>query len=538
MCFLTGPLPTFSQQSDGNEAAEFTLSPDDPAVRHVMEIQDVITDVVLGIDGVVGLGTGMTLEKVPALVIFTETEEAAKALPHELAGIPVVTYVCGTPEPLAASAPTTDYAKSFALRKETVDRTSRLERPVPIGVSTGNWNDCSGGTIGVRVRNGNNYYILSCNHVFARTNYAALNEKVVQPGRGDVSCNLYPADTIGFLADYETIIHSTSANNLMDAAMVRVDPWIVSNRTPTDGYGIPSATIAVASVSMSLKKYGKTTGLTTTSVVAINATINMNYGVVTRFINQIVTFSSSTFVDVGDSGSLVVTNTSQNRPVGLVFGKSGGYTFINPIGPILSRFNVQVDDDVNNPLPVELTSFSARLQEKDVQLKWQTATELQNFGFYVQRSGDKKNWEELDFVAGGGTVFSPRSYSYSDRRAVDLFGANTIYYRLMQVDADGTTDYSAIVEVTSRPVATEMQVYPQPVRGEATVQLQLQDASDGVLHVYDASGQRLDQFTRSVAASSGMQLLPLSFSSAAPGNYFLEYRNQGEVIRKHIMVIR
>jgi hypothetical protein len=532
LCLLANSNTAFTQDLGGENGSTTTLSVDNPAVRQVMQIQDAVTDAMLSIKGVIGTGTGMTAEGLPAIVLFT-APDMKEALPKEIEGIPVITYLMDPVTPISESEPTTAFAKT------TVSRTTRLDRPVPIGVSTGNWNDCSGGTIGVRVKNGNNYYVLSCNHVFARTNYAALNEKIVQPGRGDLGC-IAPldADTIGSLADVQVITHTTGADNLMDAAMVRVLPWFVTNSTPSDGYGIPSSTVANASVGMSVKKYGKATGQTVGSVMAINTTVYVTYGAgTTRFINQIVV-SGSTFIDVGDSGSLVVTNTNQNRSVGMVYARSGSYTFVSPIGPILSRFDVVIDDDPNNPLPVELTSFSGRMQDKDVQLKWRTATELQNFGFYVQRSADKEAWEDLTFVAGAGTSFSPRSYDYTDRKVADLFGSQSIYYRLLQVDRDGSEEYSPVVEVASRPMAVDMQVYPQPVRSEATVQLSLQDATDGELNVYDASGQRLDQFTRAIPASNGMQLLPMSFSAAAPGQYFLEYRSQGDIVRKSILIVR
>ncbi len=534
-----GLLTSASAQDlrDGNSAT--TLSADNPAVQHVMQIQNAVTDAFISIEGVSGTGTGMTPEGDPAIVLFTEKDMSGN-LPTEIEGIPVITYVTGPVTPIADMESKAPLGKGFSLGKTSVSRTTRLDRPVPIGVSTGDWNDCSGGTIGVRVKNGSNYYVISCNHVFARTNYASLNEMILQPGRGDVGCATgSTADTIGSLADYEPLVHTTSASNLMDAALVRVQPWIVSNETPSDGYGFPNSQLANASVGMNVMKYGKTTGLTYGSILAINANVNINYAAgTTRFTGQIVVSSSSTFVSGGDSGSLVVQDSNQKRSVGIVYGASGSYTFVNPMGPILTRFNVDIDDDPISPLPVELTSFSGRMQDNDVQLKWRTATELQNFGFYVQRSADKEAWTDITFVAGAGTSYSPRSYDYTDNNVTNLFGSQSIYYRLLQVDRDGTEDYSSIVEVENHPTAADIQVYPQPVYADATVQIRTEAFGNGELNVYDATGKRLDQFTRNVYASGGMQLLPLSFSNAAPGHYFIEFRNNGDIIRKRILVVR
>lgn len=538
---LCNPLPAFSQHDDGSDGDgdQVSLSVDDPAIQHVMGVQDRVTDAIMSAHGVVGIGTGMTTDGIPAIVIFTLEGIDPQSLPEHIEDIPVVIYATGMPAPLAEAEMSDIRSERQVLGKTTNFRLGRATRPVPLGYSTGNANDCSGGTIGVRVKRGDDYFILSNNHIFARTNCASLNELVLQPGRGDVSCTQTLGDSIGRLVDYQTIVHSTSANNLMDAALVKTDPWTVDNQTPSDGYGRPSSSLANLRTNISVKKYGKATGLTTASVVSINATINMNYAAGTsRFVNQIVTHSSSTFVGVGDSGSLVVTDNSQNRPVGLVFGASGSYTFVNPISDILTRFNVSIDDETSSPLPVELTSFSGRLRDTDVHLKWQTATELQNFGFHVQRSTDKERWEDLTFIQGAGTSLSPRNYDYTDRRVVDLLGSGNVFYRLLQVDIDGTQDYSSIVEVTSTPKPVQMQVYPHPVRSDATVQLRLSQAGEGALSVYDAAGRRLDQLTRSVPGTDGMQLLPLSMGTLPAGQYFIEYRNEYSVIRQRILLIQ
>jgi hypothetical protein len=538
---ICGPLPAFSQLDNGHQENDDMpgLSADNPAVQHVMRVQDRVTEAIMGADGVVGIGTGMTTDGIPAIVIFTMEGVDPHSLPEHIEGIPVVTYATGMPAPLVEAEMSDIRSERQLFAKTTNFRLGRATRPVPIGYSTGNANDCSAGTIGVRVKRGDDYFILSNNHIFARTNSASINELILQPGRGDVSCTQTLGDSIGRLVDYETIVHSTSANNLMDAALVKTDPWTVDNQTPNDGYGRPSSTLASLRTSMSVKKYGKATGLTTASVVSINATVNMNYAAgTTRFVNQIVTHSSTSFVGVGDSGSLVVTDNNQNRPVGLVFGASGSYTFVNPISAILSRFNVSIDNETSSPLPVELTSFSGRLHETDVQLKWQTATELHNFGFHVQRSTDKNRWEDLGFVQGAGTSLTPRSYDYTDRRVVDILGSGTVFYRLLQVDIDGTQDYSSIVEVTSSPMPVQMQVYPHPVRNDATVQLRLADAGEGAFSVYDATGRRLDQLSRSVPGTDGMQLLPLSMGSLPAGQYFIEYRNEHSVVRQRILLIQ
>jgi hypothetical protein len=116
----------------------------------------------------------------------------------------------------------------------------------------------------------------------------------------------------------------------------------LSNGTPEGSYGIPSVTTAPATIDLAVKKHGRTTGLTSGKVYAINATVNVTYDSgVARFVNQIV-ITPGSFSGGGDSGSLVVTEDG-NHPVGLLFAGSSSYTIANPIDTVLSRFSVTID---------------------------------------------------------------------------------------------------------------------------------------------------------------------------------------------------
>jgi hypothetical protein len=215
-------------------------------------------------------------------------------------------------------------------------------RPVPIGVSTGHSN-ITAGTISCRVVKGTAVYALSNNHVYANENRASLGDNVLQPGKYDGGMN--PRDSIGTLSAYSKIAFSRQASNTIDAAIALCTPATLGNSTPAAGYGIPGASPATAQVGMAVKKYGRTTGLTHGRISAVNATVNVSYDSGTaRFVNQIViTSSAGSFSDGGDSGSLIVTDTDNNSPVGLLFAGSTTTTIANPIGPVLDYFGVTID---------------------------------------------------------------------------------------------------------------------------------------------------------------------------------------------------
>ncbi|HAP35443.1 MAG TPA: hypothetical protein DCQ28_05680, partial [Bacteroidetes bacterium] len=95
-----------------------------------------------------------------------------------------------------------------------------------------------------------------------------------------------------------------------------------------------------------------------------------------------------------------------------------------------------------DPMPVELTSFTAIAKEKNVELKWNTATEVNNYGFEIEKKRMKDelgnmNWEKIGFVEGNGTTNAPKNYSFTDKSA-----AGKISYRLKQIDRDGKFEYS------------------------------------------------------------------------------------------------
>ncbi len=511
-----------------------SFTTDDAAVRKVMAVQDRYTDVLMSFENVNGTGTALSESGELTIVIFTIDDRDMPLLPTELEGIPVERKVIGEIKPAVAES-----EPSFGKGTSQTAVNTTAIRPAPIGTSAGNENDCGGGTIGVRVKRGTSRFVLSCNHVFSRTNGASLNEAIMQPDRSVIGCAYNIADTIGRLVDYQPLVVGTTGSNAMDAAMVSTTTSLVSASTPPGGYGSPSATTILAALNMRVLKYGKTTGQTKGKVATLNVTIGINYWIgLVRFTGQVM-IDGSGFVDVGDSGSLVVTDNSSNYPVGLVFARSGSsYTFINPINPILSRFNVEIDDGTPTLLPVELSSFSGLKKGDDVQLKWRTETELHNYGFIVQRSSDKQDWDDADFVAGAGESYSPREYSYIDYDISRRHFGTTLYYRLLQLDRDGTENYSSVLEISQRPSAPAITVYPHPVRNEATLQLQLSEAAVGSLTMYDSYGRRIEDQCRTVDLREGSHVLPISASSLNSGSYFIEFATSEGVIRKHILVAR
>jgi hypothetical protein len=97
-----------------------------------------------------------------------------------------------------------------------------------------------------------------------------------------------------------------------------------------------------------------------------------------------------------------------------------------------------------NIVPVEFVTFNASLIESGIQLNWQTASELNNRGFEVQRSLDGNNFFDIGFVKGAGTTTEINNYSFIDN---ELMEETLFHYRLKQIDFDGTSNFSDIISV-------------------------------------------------------------------------------------------
>lgn len=316
-----------------------------PAMRAVIEVQNRHTRRLMTIPEVVGTAAGLSEADRPAVLVFLKGATPPGLLPDDLDGVPVVAKVTGAF--VAMKPPPGKGPGNGGGGGANIDTTARFDRPVPIGVSTGNMGECSAGTIGARVKDSNgNVYALSNNHVYALENGAQGGSMILQPGRYDTACSLDPNNRIGTLSAFVSMYFNGTPNTV-DAAIALTDTSSLGKGTPGDGYGIPKSATAVAAANAAVQKYGRTSKWTKGTIDGINATIRVGYGSGTAlFVNQIVVVSNKPFIKSGDSGSLLVTDPGQN-PVGLLFAgnSSGKFAIANPISAVLTAFGVTIDGE-------------------------------------------------------------------------------------------------------------------------------------------------------------------------------------------------
>jgi len=143
-----------------------------------------------------------------------------------------------------------------------------------------------------------------------------------------------------------------------------------------------------------------------------------------------------------------------------------------------------------NPLPVELSLFTARINGTKILLNWRTETEVRNYGFDIERSSDGIEFYKLDFIEGHGNSNSPKLYSYID--PADGF-TGKVYYRLKQIDTDGTFSYSKIISVDlGAPVTYELfQNYPNPFNPVTTIRYQIPEKTMVSIKVFSSIGEQV-----------------------------------------------
>jgi hypothetical protein len=328
---LVEPSPDLATIKNGGE-----LSMTNAAVRAVALVQERHTNDLMGITGVVGTATSVDANGNLAVMVMTEHALGEGKLPASVDGVPVFEEVTGK-------------IRAMSVADHQVKQTP----PIQMGTS-GGWRFdlangfCCGGTLGSCVLKGGTQYVLSNYHVLeadivsgGNGRVAQAGDAVVQPGLIDVNCTAANAQNVASLSGIKSLPSSN-----VDCAIASV----ISGQVRTDGSILEVGTIANttvgASVGQAVKKSGRTTGLSRSSVSGLNATVSVQYenecaggnSFVKTFTGQIVVKNrGSRFLNSGDSGSLMVEDVSTHaRAVGLLFAGSSTSAIANPIGQVLS----------------------------------------------------------------------------------------------------------------------------------------------------------------------------------------------------------
>jgi hypothetical protein len=141
------------------------------------------------------------------------------------------------------------------------------------------------------------------------------------------------------------------------------------------------------------------------------------------------------------------------------------------------------------PVPVELRSFTCSFVHNSVKLMWKTATELNNSRFEIERKSNSPEWQKIGSVNGAGSSTTLKDYTFTDK---SFLVSGTYYYRLKQIDYDGSFKYSQTIQsdvnITPQSYWLE-QNYPNPFNPSTTISFNLPFDSYVKLTIYNALGE-------------------------------------------------
>ncbi|MBK9099940.1 MAG: T9SS type A sorting domain-containing protein [bacterium] len=189
----------------------------------------------------------------------------------------------------------------------------------------------------------------------------------------------------------------------------------------------------------------------------------------------------------------------------------------------------------DTPVPVELTSFTGIVNTLgQVVLNWETASELNNLGFEIERRTETSEFRTVGFVEGNGTTTQQNSYSYVDKTAEQ--GVN--YYRLKQVDFNGTYEYSEIVEVeVVGPLTFELaQNYPNPFNPSTNIKYSTESGNIR-LSVYNLVGEEVAVLVNGFS-QAGFFEVTFDASNLSTGVYLYKLQSANSVQTKKMMLLK
>jgi lysophospholipase L1-like esterase len=177
-------------------------------------------------------------------------------------------------------------------------------------------------------------------------------------------------------------------------------------------------------------------------------------------------------------------------------------------------------------LPTKLSKFNALPKSNSIELSWETATEINNSHFEVERSTNGREFATIGRVKGKGNSQNTVRYKFTD--ASPDPGKN--FYRLKQVDLDKQFNYSGVISAKIATVAQTEILYPVPTTQTLHVKLYADKKEDVLLNIIDRSGHSWASYKR--IANSGNNVFTIPVASLSSGNYVMQIRRESQITKR------
>lgn len=226
------------------------------------------------------------------------------------------------------------------------------------------------------------------------------------------------------------------------------------------------------------------------------------------------TADDGTYTDILNDALVGITNSDGTEGIQYRNNGVGGPMFSSPLALAFSTNSAA--------LPVEMATFTAKAEGTTNRLEWTTLSEQDNAGFEVERSANGTEFDQIGRVAGNGTTLEVSNYQFIDENPI----VGTNYYRLRQINSDGSFEYSNIVEVTASPLKNSLvKIYPNPVEDYMII-----ENGQGIATIYNVLGQPIKTFS----------ITNIQFSiptiELIKGQYILQLmRNDGTIVTQRFV---
>lgn len=198
-----------------------------------------------------------------------------------------------------------------------------------------------------------------------------------------------------------------------------------------------------------------------------------------------------------------------------------------------SRFRIFGASDLNTSLPVELTKFFITpVNNEYFNLDWETASEFNNSGFFIERSTNGTPFQQIGWIIGNGTTNTVHEYSFSDRNVLP----NTLYYyRLKQVDFNQAFKYSNTLSgiLNTNDNLNVFSIVPNPTISTSQATVYVAESGNLQLSVYDVLGQVIK--STSVALNKGNNTVDINLSNLASATYLVKFQFNNNTLTKRII---
>jgi hypothetical protein len=324
----------------------------------------------------------------------------------------------------------------------------------------------------------------------------------------------------------------------VSASSSSYNPVIINNSGTTDMFSVRAQTGFTGLVPPVNPDQVVNVAWIITEAVAGGSNVTLTFQYLASDFNSVVFDPTDNYIARYNGTQWVATAATEGGsfPTGPFTSSASGFTAFSAFG---------ITSDLNS-LPIQLGSFTASvIQNNHVRLNWMTISELNNYGFFVQkRLAQTAAWTEIagSFVPGHGTTNVPQYYSYTDN--TPLVGATQ--YRLRQVDLDGTEHFTEHIQVSSPTSVGEtaprqfalLQNYPNPFNPSTEIKFSVEVTAPASLEVFNTLGQKVATLYNDVAEAGKYHTVRFDAANLSSGMYYYRLQSGTRVEMKKLLLVK